>query len=183
MPYPKTRREANLGRLAAIRPHTSYGFSATTLPFFITYTGVPCMRAIRRASLADRLKDRPTALEKSSCFGFDALVFTVLASCRTCANFAHVALSPILRHPKSNLHLVAINTRTSGLRGVLTVRNWARSHVRSPRTTSSYLRLTLNERLHFTIMAPPCRRGIARTRNRRGGLVGVESVGRFNQAR
>src|SRR2546427_526174 len=38
----------------------SYDFSATILPSFITYSGVPNARAVRRALLADLRNARPT---------------------------------------------------------------------------------------------------------------------------
>ena len=72
-----------------------YGFSATTLPFFQKYTGVPCMRAILRAVLAERRKPRPTPAEKLSGF-FGVLRFVIMGralaisamdrSCRTVSN-------------------------------------------------------------------------------------------------
>ena len=47
----------------------SQGFSATTRPFFQKYRGVPCMRAVLRATRAERRKPRPTAAAKSAdCF-------------------------------------------------------------------------------------------------------------------
>ena len=45
-----------------------YGFSATTLPFFQKYTGVPCMRATLRAVFAARRIPRPTPAAKLSGF-------------------------------------------------------------------------------------------------------------------
>lgn len=38
------------------------GFSATTLPFFQTMSGVPCILAVLRATLAERRKARPTGV-------------------------------------------------------------------------------------------------------------------------
>jgi hypothetical protein len=43
-----------------------YGFSATTLPFFQKYMGVPCMRATLRAVFAARRIPRPTPAAKLS---------------------------------------------------------------------------------------------------------------------
>jgi len=43
----------------------AYGFSAGTLPYFQMEIGVPCMRAVLRATLAARRKARPTLAENS----------------------------------------------------------------------------------------------------------------------
>jgi hypothetical protein len=45
-----------------------YGFSATTLPFFQKYMGVPCMRATLRAVFSASRSPRPTPSEKLSGF-------------------------------------------------------------------------------------------------------------------
>jgi len=50
---------------ASLLKEFTHGFSATTLPFFQTYTGVPCTRAVLRAALAARRSARPTASENS----------------------------------------------------------------------------------------------------------------------
>ncbi len=54
------------------------GFCNTTLPFFQMQIGVPCIRAISRAALAERRKPRPTALANSAVSGFTVLRFMVL---------------------------------------------------------------------------------------------------------
>src|SRR5437773_2032034 len=53
------------------------GFFATTLPFSHTYSGVPYIRAVLRASLAARRNARPTPTEK--CSGFFARVLAFMA--------------------------------------------------------------------------------------------------------
>jgi hypothetical protein len=57
------------------------GFSATILPSFMTYTGVPCRRATLRASLAARRSERPTALENA--LGLMARDFAVMGPAPT----------------------------------------------------------------------------------------------------
>ena len=47
--------EPSVGQ-AWIRCETAQGFNPTTFPSFITHTLVPCILAMRRASLATRLK-------------------------------------------------------------------------------------------------------------------------------
>ena len=56
-----------------------YGFSATTLPFFQKYMGVPCMRATLRAVLAARRIPRPTPAAKLS--GFFRVLRLVVMDC------------------------------------------------------------------------------------------------------
>ena len=50
----------------ATRQARAYGFFATTLPFSHTYSGVPYIRAVLRASFAARHRARPTPAAKDS---------------------------------------------------------------------------------------------------------------------
>ena len=52
-----------------------HGFFATTLPFSHTYIGVPCIRAVLRATLAALRSARPTACESALVVFFLLVVF------------------------------------------------------------------------------------------------------------
>ena len=82
------------------------GFSATTLPFFKTYIGVPCMRALLRATLAARRRARPTAAENS------LLVFRDSGDTRLISHGARLSGRPAFRRTNSrplNRSLISIN--------------------------------------------------------------------------
>jgi hypothetical protein len=78
-----------------------YGFSATTLPFFQKYMGVPCMRATLRAVLAARRIPRPTPAAKlSGLLGVLRLVVmvrvpSVLVSLRSCRSSPMIRQGPV----------------------------------------------------------------------------------------
>jgi hypothetical protein len=73
-----------------------HGFSATILPLFHTYTGVPYIRAVFRASFPARRRARPTPAAKSS--GRAAFVRVKLAP------FDPVVLRRLLRQITLQLH-------------------------------------------------------------------------------